>query len=135
MFDFGRSFATIARLEGQYERAKSCATIKQVLLVAEVDRLLAPLRVIALSAISEYNNTISGYHLSSEGVSVSVSREKRTLSLSVRVKGAQPNDEWDFDEAKTISERFEKVMKAHLVRESIPLAFGELRFPSSYYLK
>jgi hypothetical protein len=136
MFDFTPGFEKIERLRSQLEKAQTTAQKKEAALKAEVAKLLAPLKPICMKAVEEYNN--GGGRMRPESVEIGINRKEKTLSLFVRLSfmgGGEPDDEFDDRDLENYNARFGAILNRHLVENAVPLTFGTLSFPTSYYMK
>ena len=138
MFDFTPGFEKIERLQSQLKKAQTTAQKKEAALKAEVEKLLAPLKPICMKAVEEYNN--GGGHMVPESMGVGINRREKTLSIFVRLRyagGGEPDEEfgWEDETEKKYNADFGAILNKHLVENAVPLTFGTLSFPSSYYMK
>lgn len=140
MLDFDAHFKKIQHLREQLKRVEKTAQKKTDALEAELKKFMSPLKSICLKAVEEYNDGTggTGMHIVSDSINLSVGSDLKTLSLFVELRnsnGYSPDEEFYDKIVKKYNTNFGAILNWHLEENAIPLKFGSLSFPSSYYMK
>lgn len=137
MVDFVKIFANIERLRRILNRQQAIIQKIRLELEKEVKKLDTACMPSCVEAVNEYNSLRTRLFILREFItSFDLTKNKIYLSVQLAYQNKnEPYEDLETDDVKKIESALRPILDKKLKRKNIPLSFGKLVVPTSYYGK